>query len=117
MESKVNHSLKPFIKDIILMLVLIGFITFTLRLLRFLSESLKLEESHIKLKTGIISNHEVVIPYEKINSVSVKQGLLGLILNYGNIIIFTGNDSSGILFKDIDSPVKLRDLIQQKINS
>ena len=116
-ENKVQHSLKPFIKDIILMGVFIGFFTFFIRLLNYFFESLTLDDNHVKLKTGIISNHEIVIPYNKINTVSVKQGILGMILNYGNLIIFTGNDVSGIVFKDIDKPVQLRDIIQQKIKA
>lgn len=116
MDEKVyRHTPKIFVGDIILLIVFIGFFTGAVHLLKYLSESLSLDDRHLKLKTGILSNHEVEIPFDKINTISVKQGLLGKILSYGDIIVHTGNDVSGIAFKSIDNPQQIKALIQGRI--
>lgn len=116
MEEKLyRHTPKVFVGDIVLMIVVIGFLTGAVHLLKYLSESLSLDDKHLKLKTGILSNHEVEIPFDKINTISVRQGLLGKILNFGDIVIHTGNDVSGIAFKSIDNPQQIKVLVQSKI--
>jgi uncharacterized membrane protein YdbT with pleckstrin-like domain len=104
---------KVFVWDIILIPVMIGFFTAAYHLLRYLSESITVDDNHVQIKTGILSNHETEIPLSKINSVSIRQGLFGKILGYGDIIISTGNDTNGIVFKNIDKPKDLKETLKK----
>lgn len=116
METKVfRHTKKVFIWDAILCFIIIGFFTAVIHLLRLFSEKLIIDEKHVKLKTGILSNNETDIPFDKINTIAIRQGLLGKILNYGSIVIFTGNDTSGILFGWIDKPKEIKAEIQSRL--
>lgn len=79
---------------------LIGFITVLIGLLLSLpiilvklyslkSNELSLTSKKIIGKTGIISTKVMVSPLDKINSISVEQGLGGKLFGYGRIIIAT----------------------------
>lgn len=74
---------------------------------------IKLEKDHIVLTTGIISKETADVPYNKINTISVKQGLWGRFLGYGTIVIYTGNDSSGIKVVGIDEPNDLKRIVKK----
>ena len=50
---------------------------------------------------------------KSIESINIKQSILGRILNYGSISI-TGRGNALMLFKDVDSPVEIRKKIQNK---
>lgn len=122
MKQKVFRQTKAFLVtkivliDIPLMMFLIGFITLPIRILRYFNARLVLKEKVISLEGGVINKGEIEIPYSKINSVSVKQGLLGKMLDYGDISITTGNDISGIPFSGVKSPHKVKQLISQKLS-
>ena len=118
MDEKVyQHTKKVFILDAILFFAwMIGVVTGIIHLAKLLSEKLTIGEKHLKLKTGILSNNEVEVPYAKINTISVKQGLFGKMLNFGAIVIYTGNDTSGIVFNQLDNPSEIKREIQQKMN-
>ncbi len=112
-----QHTKKVFIGDAILVPFMgIGILTGIVHLLKMLSERLSIDEKHLRLRTGILSNNEVEVPYGKINTISVRQGLLGKILNFGSVVIYTGNDSSGIVFAQLDNPSAIKMAIQEKMN-
>ena len=48
-----------------------------------------------------------------IESVNVDQGIIGRILNYGTVKI-SGRGTTTVDFKNIDEPVQVRKLIQNK---
>jgi uncharacterized membrane protein YdbT with pleckstrin-like domain len=53
-------------------------------------------------KVGILSRDSLDAPLSKINNISVKKGLIGMIFNYGTIKISTS--SGHFSFKYIDKP-------------
>ena len=111
-----KHSPKVFVWDLVLVIVWgLGFLTGAYHLIKYLSEYLVVDEKHLKFKTGVLSNSEVEVPFNKINSISIKQTLFGKLLGYGDIIVNTGNDVSGIVFKSVDDPQSLKKEIQAKI--
>ena len=116
-EQIYQHTKKVFIGDAVLLMFMgVGVLTGIIHLLQRISERLSIDEKHLKLKTGILSNNEVEVPYNKINTISVKQGLLGKILDFGSIVIYTGNDKSGIVFNQLDNPSSIKLAIQEKMN-
>lgn len=113
-----RHTKKVFIGDGILLLLMgVGILTGIVHLLKLMSERLSIDNNHVKLKTGILSNNEVGVPYNKINTISVKQGLIGKMLNFGSIVIYTGNDKSGIEFTQVDSPLEIKMAIQERMDT
>lgn len=64
-------------------------------------------------KMGIIRRDIEEMDLKSIESVNIKQSVLGRILNYGSILI-SGRGTSLIVFQDIDNPVNVRKKIQNK---
>ena len=74
-----------------------------------LSLVVTLTDTAVTYVQGILAKRTETVPYNKINSVNVQQGPLEATLNYGTVIIATGNDVEPITLDDIDSPGQLRD--------
>ena len=64
-------------------------------------------------KKGIISRNASEMNLSSIESVNVDQGILGRILNFGSLKI-SGRGTTTVDFANIDDPVKVRKLIQNK---
>ena len=64
-------------------------------------------------KLGLIRRDVEEMNLKSIESVNLKQSIIGRILNYGSIII-SGRGSSQVTFKDIDVPVLIRKKIKHK---
>ena len=64
-------------------------------------------------KKGIISRSVSEMNLSSIESVNVDQGILGRILNFGSLKI-SGRGTTTVDFANIDDPVKVRKLIQNK---
>lgn len=79
---------------------------------RFINEY-GVSNSRVISKSGFISRDIGEMNLKSIESVNVKQSILGRLLNYGNIII-AGRGNTAITFKDVDNPVEIRKLIQNK---
>lgn len=94
--------------DGLLMMVLIGFITAIKHILEYYRVQIELTDKTVILKMGILTTNVTEVPYSKINSISVRKGIVGSMLGYGDIVILTGNDVSGIVFKGIENPDQLK---------
>jgi hypothetical protein len=81
--------------------------------LRHQNESLILSDGGITVKSGILNKNSLDIKYSKINSISVKKHWYD---DYGDLVIFAGNDTSGIVFKGIEKPFAVKDLIDSYID-
>ena len=62
-------------------------------------------------KLGLIRRDVEEMNLKSIESVNLKQSIIGRIFNYGSINI-SGRGSSDVIFKDIDSPVEIRKKIK-----
>ncbi len=79
------------------------------------SLTVKLTDNSVVYSKGILSRHANEVPYSKINSVNVKQGMVEQGLGYGDVIIMTGNDVNGIVLENIENPQGLKSDIMQMI--
>jgi len=111
-----KQSKLVFVKDAILMLFGIGFITVIFTFLDYISNYLEVKDSSLLLKTGFLKVVRHEIQYNKINSITIEQSLFGRMFNYGTIVIVTGNNISGIKFKNIDNPEEIKNLIDEKMS-
>lgn len=103
------------IMGLLLSCVLIGIPLLIYWVWKYYAMSLTLNEKGLVLKTGILSTRVVEIKYNKINTVTVHQGFLANLQGYGDLIIFAGNDVSGIVVKEIDKPQLLKAEIDRMI--
>ena len=79
--------------DCLLMIIFVGFFSFIHDLLVYFTTHLEFTRNSVHGRTGIIRIKALDMPLNKINSVSVNQGLIGRLFNYGTLIItgsFTG---------------------------
>ena len=67
-------------------------------------------------KEGIISRNTEELHLSKVETVEIKQGILGRILGYGNIQL-TGTGSSNLIFKTVSSPMKVKRNIETLLNN
>lgn len=103
------------VSDAILMMLFIGFLLALIHLIEYFGSSLTITKNGVILKKGILSSSTIDIPYSKINSITVKQGPLGRSVGYGDILLMTGNDVSGIPFKGIGDPELVKAIIQKQM--
>jgi uncharacterized membrane protein YdbT with pleckstrin-like domain len=73
---------------------------------------LVITDKRLIAKFGVVSTQSIEIRFDKIESVKVKQGLLGRILNYGDIIV-TGTGSTFDPIRHIASAMKFRMALNQ----
>lgn len=61
---------------------------------------------------GIISKTEKAYPYRDIQSITMHQGFLGRLLNYGSVILYIPTLGHDLNFNEISNPVKFIELIK-----
>ena len=102
------------IPHILLCVVLIGFLTIWGAVIRMFTTELVLTNKRIYGKVGLINTKTLDTPLNKINTISVSNGLFGKIFGYGTLHI---TSSSGeYLLKGIKSPNVFRDSVMSEID-
>lgn len=91
-------------------------ISIIINILRWTRAKLIVGDRAISIEDGIMTVKTQDMPYDKINSVTVVQSALGQIFGYGHLQISSGNDSRPIIFKYLDNPTEVRQVIQDMIN-
>lgn len=66
----------------------------------------------IIIKVGLIARRTIEMNLAKVESVTVKQGIIGRILGYGNITVI-GTGGTDVPFKGISRPLDFRKAFQQ----
>ena len=137
--EKINHFAKPSIKPTILVLTVVAPIIFLLIwavleksiiegviwaivisviilvkdiILIYVSEY-AITNKRVISKLGLIRRDVEEMNLGSIESVNLKQSIVGRIFNYGDINI-SGRGSSQVIFKQADSPVEIRKKIKHK---
>lgn len=99
--------------DFFAICIIIGLIWFPRDLINYFTTKLEITNKRIKGKTGLINTNELDSPLNKINSVQIKQGLIGKMLNYGTVIITTA--SSVFEFNYIVKPNEFKTILNNQI--
>jgi uncharacterized membrane protein YdbT with pleckstrin-like domain len=99
----VNREAAAFMSGgIVLALVLIGW-----PFLRRATTELVLTNRRVISKFGVLSRDTVEIGFAKVESIRVKQGLLGRLFNYGDLVI-TGSGATHAPIPNIKYPLEFR---------
>lgn len=73
-----------------------------------------LTNNRVITKTGIISRSTEEMKLSKIETVEIKQGILGRILGYGNVII-SGTGSSNVVISKVSNPIEVKKKIDSQL--
>ena len=82
----------------------IGLITIWRPLIAKLSNKLSHDDKRVRGKKGILSKVTMDSPIQRISGVSVEQGIVGRMLNYGTVRINVTGDNADYAFSYIDNP-------------
>jgi len=80
------------------------------------STELVITDKRLIAKYGVVSTHSIEIRFDKIETVRVNQGLLGKILNYGDIVV-TGTGSTFDPIRKIANAMKFRMALNQAMDT
>lgn len=80
----------------------------------YISSEYGITDKRILMKIGLIRRNSLEIFLNKIESINVKQSVLGRILNYGTIVV-SGTGGSKDPFPYIPDPLEFRRQVQQQI--
>lgn len=110
--------IQPDIPLVALTIIFIGSIVLLYSFISYLklaSIDMGMTQNRIVYKSGIIAINTEEIRTEAVETVEVKQSILGRLLCYGNVLV-TGKGTSSILFKDVDNPVDIKRTIANNLN-
>lgn len=65
---------------------------------------------------GLLNKRKIILPYQSISEVTVRQSLVGRMLNYGDVYIGAYRQGSDINIKGARNAKKIHELIQYRIN-
>ena len=77
--------------------------------------SITIKRKQVILRTGMIVRQTVDIPLNKIETIDIRQSIIGSILRYGTLVI-TGTGGTRHLINYLDKPLTCRRYIEQLMN-
>ena len=75
---------------------------------------LQIKKNSLQVQTGVFTRQNMTIPFSKIETVDIRQSILGALLNYGSIIII-GTGGTKNFFQNISEPLTCRRNIEQRL--
>lgn len=79
------------------------------------NEGYFLKENELVVRRGIIAKTETAYPYANMQSVTLQQGFVGRLFNYGQISIFIPTLGKDIIFSEISNPKEFTKKIKAHI--
>jgi len=92
-------------------IIIVGYLPFVL--IAYFGSEFGVTGKRVISKKGIISRNASEMNLSSIESVNVDQGVIGRILDFGTLKI-SGRGTTTVDFENIDGPVKVRKLIQNR---
>ncbi len=96
-------------------LFLIGIPLIIFNIIMYKTTRIIVDAKGVTLRSGWLTVTHRNVPFNKVNNVDIKQGLVGKKYDYGTITIRTGNDSEKILLNGVDRPFELKRIIEERI--
>lgn len=106
---KAEVSNKAIIANACLIVVFVGIITVWKPLMAKFSNKLSHDDKRVRGEVGILSKTTMDSPINRVSSVSVEQGVIGRLLNYGTVRINITGDRSDYIFPYIDNPNRFKE--------
>ena len=90
-----------------LIFVLVSIIWYIYSKLYYTRVEMAVTNKRVVAKTGIISVHSEELQWNRIESIEIRQGVLGRWLNYGDVY-FSGTGTSFVRFGEVRDPWKVK---------
>mgnify|MGYP000424437492 FL=1 len=84
-------------------------------LLKLIFTEYGLTNNRVITKTGIIGRSTEEMKLSKVETVEIKQGVLGRILGYGNVIV-SGTGSSKVVIRRVYNPIDVKKNIDNQLH-
>ncbi|MES1157034.1 MAG: PH domain-containing protein [Alphaproteobacteria bacterium] len=96
-------------------LLFLGILGVAMAFVQRATTDLAVTNKKIISKTGLLARHSSEQRLDKVESIHVDQGLIGRLLDYGNITV-VGSGSSGTPIQSISQPVAFRRAVDEAID-
>ena len=103
-------------KEVSILLVVFGLVWMIMTWVTYQYSSLTIKKNRVILRTGFLVRQTIDIPMMKIESIDIRQNVLGSILQYG-LLLITGTGGSRNSMNFIDKPLTCRRYIEQLMHS
>ena len=90
---------------------IVGTLPLAAAYIRYKASEFAVTDKRVLIKTGLVQRHTLETLLNKVENISVEQGLLGRLLNYGTIQV-TGTGSTRETFSNISDPLEFRKQVQ-----
>ena len=91
---------------------LIGLVWAFVHYVEVMTSEFAVTSSRLILKVGLISRYTTELLLAKVESIGVQQGLIGRLLNYGDLTV-TGTGGAREVFRRVRDPIGFRNHVQQ----
>jgi uncharacterized membrane protein YdbT with pleckstrin-like domain len=98
-----------------LIIVVMGLLWIGITWVTYYFSSITIKQKQVILRTGILVRQTVDIPLNKIETIDIRQSILGSIFRYGALVI-TGTGGTRHLVNYLYRPLTCRRYIEQLIN-
>lgn len=105
----------PQVKEPTFVLAGIALIWIFMTWVTYFFSSLTIKKNQVILRTGIIVRQTVDIPIDKIESIDIRQSIIGSVFRYGSVII-TGTGGTKHLINFLCRPLTCRRYIEQQMH-
>jgi len=92
--------------------VLIGLVWAFVHYVEVMTSEFAVTTSRLIFKVGLISRYTTELLLAKVESIGVQQGLIGRVLNYGDLTV-TGTGGAREIFRRVRDPIGFRNHVQQ----
>ncbi len=82
--------------------------------LKYLFTEYGLTNNRVITKTGVISRSTEEMKLSKVETVEIKQSILGRIIGYGNVIV-SGTGSSNVIISKVSNPIEVKKKIDSQL--
>ncbi|WP_323736501.1 PH domain-containing protein [Methanosphaera sp. ISO3-F5] len=101
---------------ILILLIVVVIIKLALDVLDWNYTNYILTDARIIIERGFIHKEKLIISYNKIQDIEIRQSILERIINVGDIIIYGANEMSDTILDDIPAPKKVEEIIVTNVN-
>jgi uncharacterized membrane protein YdbT with pleckstrin-like domain len=105
----------PQLRELSMFLALFALFWILMTWVTYHFSSITIKKKQVILRTGLLVRQTVDIPLSKIETIDIRQSIIGSIFRYGALII-TGTGGTRHLINYIDKPLTCRRYIEQLMN-
>ena len=106
----------PQLKEVMLFFLIFSLVWGGITWVNYHFSSLTIEKKRVIFRTGILVRKTTDIPYTKIESIDIRQSIIGSIMRYGTLMI-TGTGGTKHFINFLDKPLTCRRYMEQFMHS